>query len=58
MKVTHRTEKYTTLVLNEEQATWLSAMVQNKLHERETNAEREIRTQFWNALNPSRSEEL
>ena len=49
MKSTSKTE--ITLVLDSEEAKWLSLVVQNPLLEDESEVDREMRNAFWSALN-------
>mgnify|MGYP007072418477 CR=1 FL=1 len=47
-----RQVQHTTLSLSEEETTWLSAMLQNPLHDEETLPESDIRCAIWHVLNP------
>jgi hypothetical protein len=50
MKVNVKSETIYTLELTEAEATWLRGLMQNKIHEDETEQDQQYRELFWNAI--------
>jgi hypothetical protein len=46
-----------TLVINEDERIWLSGLLQNPLNEDEDSTTANMRTNFWQALNPPKAKQ-